>query len=59
VLIHEILKQKSPYLLKVLCKQYHIDEEDLQRSPGDLEDYYNYSREMITDHQNQRLNYGR
>lgn len=57
--IHEILKIESPYLLKVLCKQYHIDEDKLQKSPGDFMDYYNYSREMVTDASDQRLNYGR
>lgn len=57
--IHEILSAESPYLFKLLCKQYNLDEKCLSPSSGDKEDYYNFAREMVTDSNDQRLNYGR
>ena len=57
--IHEIIKYKNPVLLENLCEMYNLREEDFIHSPGDKNDYYNFAKEMQTDYQGQRLNYGR
>ena len=59
MLIHEILKSESPYLLKLICKQFNLDEKSLKPSPGDFVDYYDFAKEMQTDAEGQSLNYAR
>ena len=55
--IHEIIKYKNPVLLEKLCEMYKISE--LRKTPGCIDDYYNYAWEMQTDSEGQRLNYKR
>ena len=59
MLIHEILKHESPYLLTMICKKYTLKVEELNHSPGDTNDYYDFKREMITNSDGTYLNYTR
>lgn len=58
MLLCEILKYKSPLVFRKLCEEFHIKEEDLPLTPGEI-GYFDAFYEMVHDSEGRYLNYAK
>ena len=56
--LHEILKVKQPEEFSLLCEEFHINESDLQKTPGEV-GWFDTFYEMTHDSEGRYLDYTR